>query len=173
MSRWQTEWCSVQLVKYDRVTWMQATCTVAILAQGTTHGPMRSRRPFFAAAVRFPPYCSTAVSAACFATLTPKLPISLLCSPCFPKLPRQVLLHKKSLLHPPANKTFQKRTFYGIEPSSLPCPAKRAPTTKTSVIEAFCPTCGQEAHKRHQRHDMQTLGRSPLKNCTDDLDDQT
>ena len=25
---------------------MQATCTVAILAQGTTHGPMRSRRPF-------------------------------------------------------------------------------------------------------------------------------
>ena len=35
----------------DNASWMLMDFTVAILAQGTTHGPMRSRRPF--CAVRF------------------------------------------------------------------------------------------------------------------------
>ena len=44
---------AIMALSCEYSTWMKKIITVAILAQGTTHGPMRTRRPFLMTWVQF------------------------------------------------------------------------------------------------------------------------
>ena len=153
---------------------MQATCTVAILAQGTTHGPMRSRRPFCCC-------CSIPCQwqLCCHWSMFP------LCS-----LPR----HQHFCLAIFASQTCSNNCSPTKDCISLLRPrlSTDRPFTESNPLASLDSLCGrqhqgqvwpqlssphtatkQKRDKRHRRKHIRTLGRSPLKNCTDDLDDQT
>ena len=120
---------------------MRATCTVAILAQGTTHGPMRSRRPF-CGCCSIPCQWQIAVSATCFLKHTRALSMLMLGLPAPQTCSNNGVCAKKPATKFPQTGLLQNRTSKPLLAYSA-----GAPGQKTSVTTASGPTRKQKASK--------------------------
>ena len=118
---------------------MRATCTVAILAQGTTHGPMRSRRPF-CGCCSIPCQWQIAVSAACFLKHARALSMLMLGLPAPQTCSNNGVCAKKPATKFPQTGLLQNRTSKPLLAYSA-----GAPGQKTSVTTAFGPARKQKA----------------------------